>query len=170
MAQLVKNLPVMQETWVRPLGWEDPLEKGKATHSSILGWRIHKELDTTEQLSLSLLLNEFHKGFGATHKVITQINLKKKHEVWQKGNRSRKVSDVKQIEVGVQSIRQGLHTSSDPCPDRVSELLCHQLSDISEEESQDPRGLKINNKIERAIAREMHKTTPDTKIKEGSFP
>ena len=40
VAQLVKNLPAMQETWVRSLGWEVPLEKGKATHSSILGWRI----------------------------------------------------------------------------------------------------------------------------------
>ena len=36
VAQLVKNLPVMQETWVQSLGWEDPLEKGTATHSSIL--------------------------------------------------------------------------------------------------------------------------------------
>ena len=40
VAQLVKNLPAVQETWVRSLGWEDPLEKGKATHSSILAWRI----------------------------------------------------------------------------------------------------------------------------------
>ena len=40
MIQLVKNPPAMQETWVRSLGWEDPLEKGKATHSSILAWRI----------------------------------------------------------------------------------------------------------------------------------
>ena len=40
VAQLVKNLPAMQETWVQSLGWEDPLEKGKATHSSILAWRI----------------------------------------------------------------------------------------------------------------------------------
>ena len=40
VAQLVKNLPTMQETWVQSLGWEDPLEKGKATHSSILAWRI----------------------------------------------------------------------------------------------------------------------------------
>ena len=40
VAQTVKNLPAMQETWVRSLGWEDPLEKGKATHSSILAWRI----------------------------------------------------------------------------------------------------------------------------------
>ena len=40
VAQLVKNLPVMQETWVQSLGWEDPLEKGTATHSSILAWRI----------------------------------------------------------------------------------------------------------------------------------
>ena len=40
VAQLVKNPPVMQESWVQSLGWEDPLEKGKATHSSILAWRI----------------------------------------------------------------------------------------------------------------------------------
>ena len=40
VAQLVKNLPVMWETWVQSLDWEDPLEKGKATHSSILAWRI----------------------------------------------------------------------------------------------------------------------------------
>ena len=40
VAQLVKNLPAMQETWVQFLGWEDPLEKGSATHSSILAWRI----------------------------------------------------------------------------------------------------------------------------------
>ena len=55
MAQLAKNLPAMWETWIWSLGWEDPLEKGKATHSSILAWRIpwsHKELDMTEQLPL----------------------------------------------------------------------------------------------------------------------
>ena len=40
VAQMVKNLPVMQETWVQSLGWEDPMEKGKATHSSVLAWRI----------------------------------------------------------------------------------------------------------------------------------
>ena len=40
MVQLVKNPSVVQETWVQSLGWEDPLEKGKATHSSILVWRI----------------------------------------------------------------------------------------------------------------------------------
>ena len=62
MAQVVKNLPAMWETQVQSLGQEDPLEKGKATPSSILAWRIpsaeepgapqssrgHKELDTTE--------------------------------------------------------------------------------------------------------------------------
>ena len=64
MAQLVKNLPVMQKTWVQVLGWKEPLEKGLATHSSILAWRIldsfgisgdildspwcHKESNTTE--------------------------------------------------------------------------------------------------------------------------
>ena len=40
VAQLVENPPAMQVTWVRSLGWEDPLEKGKATRSSILAWRI----------------------------------------------------------------------------------------------------------------------------------
>ena len=40
VAQMVKNPPTVWETWVRSLGWEDPLEKGMATHSSILAWRI----------------------------------------------------------------------------------------------------------------------------------
>ena len=40
VAQLVKNPPTTRETWVQSLGWEDPLEKGTATHSSILAWRI----------------------------------------------------------------------------------------------------------------------------------
>ena len=40
VAQLVKNPPATRETWVRSLGWEDPLEKRKATHSSILAWRM----------------------------------------------------------------------------------------------------------------------------------
>ena len=56
VTQLVKYPPAMQETWVQSLGWENPLEKGKATHSSILAWRIPwgcKESDTTERLSLS---------------------------------------------------------------------------------------------------------------------
>ena len=51
VAQLVKNPPAMQETWVLSLGWEDPLEKGKATHSNILAWRVpwgRKESDRTE--------------------------------------------------------------------------------------------------------------------------
>ena len=53
VAQLVKNPPAMRETRVQSLGWEHPLEKGKATHSSILAWRIpwtwdHKDSDMTE--------------------------------------------------------------------------------------------------------------------------
>ena len=40
MAQLVKNLPAIWETWVQSLGWEGPLEEGMATHSSILAWKI----------------------------------------------------------------------------------------------------------------------------------
>ena len=40
MTQIVKHLPALLETWVRSLGWEDPLEEGMATHSSIIAWRI----------------------------------------------------------------------------------------------------------------------------------
>ena len=65
---MVKNPPAMQETWVLSLGWEDPLEEGMATHSSILAWRIPidrdvlwatvygiAESDMTEQLSSDIL-------------------------------------------------------------------------------------------------------------------
>ena len=68
VAQLVKNLPAMRETWVRSLGWEDTLEKGKATHPSILAWKTpwtdkpggprsmgHVESDVTERLILPLI-------------------------------------------------------------------------------------------------------------------
>ena len=68
---MVKNLPAMQETWVQFLSQENPLQKGMATHSSILAWRIpwtkehgrlqiHElaELDSTEQLPLSLTESE----------------------------------------------------------------------------------------------------------------
>ena len=65
VAQLVKNLPAMQETWVRSLDWEDPLEEGMATHSSILAWRnpmdrgawpatIHRVTKSQTQLWLKL--------------------------------------------------------------------------------------------------------------------
>ena len=67
MAQTAKNLPVMQETWVRSLSQEDPLEEGMTTHSSILAWRIPTdrgtwqatvcgvaELNTTERLSTAI--------------------------------------------------------------------------------------------------------------------
>ena len=72
MAQIVKHLPAMQETQVLSLGQDDLLEKGMATHSSILAWKILwteepqkycplgcKELGTTEQLTLSLFI--FHE-------------------------------------------------------------------------------------------------------------
>ena len=54
MAQMVKNLPAMQETQVQHLGWEDPLEKGLGTHSSILAWRIPWTEEPDEQQSMGL--------------------------------------------------------------------------------------------------------------------
>ena len=70
MAQTVKSLPTMRETWVRSLGWEDPLEKAMATHSSTLAWKIpwteepgglqsmgSQESDTTERLHFKYSLD-----------------------------------------------------------------------------------------------------------------
>ena len=59
MTQTVKNLPAVQDTWVRSLDWEDCLEKGMATHScSLVGCSPCKEWDMTEQLTLSLSISE----------------------------------------------------------------------------------------------------------------
>ena len=68
VTQTVKNIPAMRETRLPSLGWEDPLEKGMATHFSIIAWRIpwteepgelqfigHKESDTTERLTQHLI-------------------------------------------------------------------------------------------------------------------
>ena len=52
VAQTVKNPPAMQETWVQPLGWEDSLEKGMATHTSILAWRIPRTEETSRIQSM----------------------------------------------------------------------------------------------------------------------
>ena len=85
MAQLVKNPPAMWETWVPFLGWEDSLEKGKATHSSILAWRIHglcspwggKEPDTTEKLAFPF------QAVGASSPAFSLDFLRACHLNWQ---------------------------------------------------------------------------------------
>ena len=84
VAQTVKSLPVMQETWVRSLGQEDPLEKEMATHSSILAWEIpwmeelgwqqsmgHKESDMTEGFHFQLVSQLYHKS----HKFIDSLEI-----------------------------------------------------------------------------------------------
>ena len=61
-AQLVKNPPAVREAWVPSLGWEDPLEKGKATHSSILAWRIPWTIQSMRSQSQTGL-SDFHIHF-----------------------------------------------------------------------------------------------------------
>ena len=96
VAQLVKKLPAVQETFVWSLGWEDPLEKGMATHSSILAWKIlwteepeglqsmgSQELDMTEQLNhqmncddVMLKWSKLDKNTGvSSHSLLQQIFL-----------------------------------------------------------------------------------------------
>ena len=63
VAQRVKNLPAMWETWIRSLGWEDPLEKGKATHSSVLAWRIPRTVIVHGVVESQKQLSDFHFHF-----------------------------------------------------------------------------------------------------------
>ena len=74
MAQLVKNLPVMQETWVRSLGWEDPLEKEKATHSSILAWRTPWAISFSNVRFGGFFLHFYLKCFTITLKPLSEKN------------------------------------------------------------------------------------------------
>ena len=82
VAQIVKYLPAVREAWIWSLGPEDPLEKGMATHSSILAWRIpwtegpvgyspwgHKQWDMTEQLTVS----HFHKWFHVVYLSLSDL-------------------------------------------------------------------------------------------------
>ena len=71
VVQLAENPPAMQETWIWSLGWEDPLEKGTDTHSSILPWRLYspwnfKMLDMTEQFSLHFTSPSIKNKYQAT--------------------------------------------------------------------------------------------------------
>ena len=74
VAQTVKNLPAMRKTWVRSLGWEDPLEKGIATHFSILTWRIPWTVQSMGSESHTRLSN-FH-----VH------SLRKEKRIWKEEN------------------------------------------------------------------------------------
>ena len=108
VAQLVKNLPAMQETWVRSLGWEDPLEKGMATHSSILAWRISWTIhgvacllyhtlsicsscyicqSTLFLVHLKVRTNIFSVFILQIHKVLERLNILQK-ATWQSGRNS----------------------------------------------------------------------------------
>ena len=91
VAQIIKNLPAMQKTWVSSLGWEVLMEKGRATHSSILAWRIpsaqrglagcspwgRKELDTAKQLN-----HHHHHLFGASLVAQMVKNLPAMQKTW----------------------------------------------------------------------------------------
>ena len=87
VAQMVKNLPAMWETWVWSLGWEDPLEKGTATHSTILAWRI-PWIEEPDRLTVHGVaksrtpVSNFHCSFStnnlrikATELATTEVNL-----------------------------------------------------------------------------------------------
>ena len=68
MTQLIKGLPAMRETWVRSLAWEDPLEKGKATHFCILAWRIPRTVESMGSQRVRHDLSDLHFHFFSLHK------------------------------------------------------------------------------------------------------
>ena len=80
---MVKNLPAMQETWVQPLGWQDPLEKGMAEHSSILAWRISWTEEPGELKSMGSQSVGYHWATN-TFTLHIQVNhwLREGHHRW----------------------------------------------------------------------------------------
>ena len=72
VAQLVKNLPAMQETWVQSLGWEDPLEEGMTTHSSILAWRIPMDRGAWRATVHRVAESDMTSGLTCTHVLLNQ--------------------------------------------------------------------------------------------------
>ena len=74
VAQMVKNTPAMQETWVQYLAWEDPLEKGMATHSSILAWRTPMDRGATSIVAgglQSMGLQQLGRDWTTKHSMYT---------------------------------------------------------------------------------------------------
>ena len=116
VAQLVKNPPAMQETWVRSLGWENPLEKGKVTHSSIMAWRI----PWTIQQRIG------HDW--ATFTFMTNINFYEKneykHQPSVQGNR-KCVGEKVMMQMAIQLWPRAASTSLSPAPRQVNK---HRLS------------------------------------------
>ena len=78
MAQTVKNLPAMQETWVWSLSWEDPLKEGMATHSSILAWEIPQ---TEEPVGLQSMGSQRVRHNLATKRTPLKKKKKKKKAI-----------------------------------------------------------------------------------------
>ena len=74
MAQMVKNLPAMQEIGVRSMGWEDPLQKGMATHSIILAWRIPWTEEFSRLQSMGLQSVGHNRATELAHTWLKQIN------------------------------------------------------------------------------------------------
>ena len=70
VTQLVKNLPAVQENWVWSLGWEDPLQKGTATHSSILAWRIPMDCIIHRVTKSRTWLSNFHFHFCSSTSIL----------------------------------------------------------------------------------------------------
>ena len=93
MAQLVKNPPAMQETWVQSLGWEDPLEKGKSTHSSILAWRtpwtdcvVHGVAKSLTRLKATFTFTHFHSTVNSYYTYPSEHGGMCRNRTWPTGD------------------------------------------------------------------------------------
>ena len=82
VAQLVKNSPAMWEAWVQSLGWKDPLEKGKATHSSNLAWRIPWTVQSMGVTKSWTQLSDFHYTLTITRIVENDHQAVRNYEVY----------------------------------------------------------------------------------------
>ena len=79
VAQTVKNLPAVQETWVQSLGWEDPLEKGKTPHSSVLAWRIPLDGGSWQATVHRVTESQTRVSDGAQQGVVMSVTTVRSH-------------------------------------------------------------------------------------------
>ena len=79
VAQTVKNLPAVQETWVQSLGWEDPLEKGKTPHYSVLAWRIPLDGGSWQATVHGVTESQTRVSDGAQQGVVMSVTTVRSH-------------------------------------------------------------------------------------------
>ena len=123
MAQMVRNLPAMQETWIQSLGWEDPLEKGMATHSSILAWRIPWTEEPGGILSMGLQRIRHDWATNTFTFIYIEVRVQETPKIYKKGCIDREKKTLKKASIRAWEQRRWKEVDKPPA---TTESRTHQ--------------------------------------------